>query len=483
MRLYPTRGGDRTVSFCEAITSPSAPLGALYAPKTLPTIGDLDKLKTLNYAELARAIVKRFDVDLDDYILDEALKTYANFDDSADPAPLKKLNERLYVCELWHGPTRAFKDMALQPFGAILSLLAQKRGEKYLILAATSGDTGPATLATFADRANIEALCLYPSGGTSGVQELQMISQTAANLKTIAIKGDFDDAQNALKTLLASESFNAAIEKRGRRLSAANSVNFARITFQIVYHIYSYLTLLRRGEISGGEAIDVVVPSGNFGNALGAFYARKAGLPIAKIVIASNANNVLTDLIVTGKYDLRKRALIKTDSPAMDILKSSNVERVIFDLFGGDRTRALFESLQNDGVFELNGDELNALRAIFDATWSNEREVKTAMNRSAKDGYIVDPHTAVCFKAARLGEARVKVICSTAEWTKFAPALLSALGEKSENDRDALDRVSSLCGAKIPKAIDDLFLKKSVAPKAIAPKAIEAQIIAWLSAR
>ncbi|MDR2033332.1 MAG: threonine synthase [Helicobacteraceae bacterium] len=487
MRLYPTRGaaqsGRQSVSFSEAVLNPAADFGGLYAPKTTPKLGDLSALKELSYRNLSKTILKLFEVDLDEKTIDEALSTYDRFDDPSNPAPLVCVSERLFVMELWRGPTRAFKDMALQPFGAILSSLAAKRGEKYLILAATSGDTGPATLETFANRADTEVVCIYPDGGTSETQKLQMISQEATNLKVIAIKGDFDDAQSALKTLLSSESFNEKIKASARKLSAANSVNFGRILFQIIYHIRGYLELLKRGEIKEGEAIDIIVPSGNFGNALGAYYARKMGVNIAKIIIASNDNNILTDLIATGRYDLTKRKLIATSSPAMDILKSSNVERILFDLFGEQRTRSLMEDLAQKGAFRLEAAELDLLQNVFEAAWSNEKEVFSAIAQNAQSGYMIDPHTATCLKAARLGESRVKVICSTAEWTKFAPTILNAIERKIYGDKEALLELSKRFDIAIYPSILNLFAKKPIAPKPIAPNEIEGEIISWLAKR
>ena len=480
MRLFPTRSNDRFVSFSEAVLSPAAPFGGLYAPIELPVLGELNQLVGVSYAELANHLITLLEVDLDTETAANALDSYASFDDPLDPAPLRRVGDDLFVCELWHGPTRAFKDMALQPFGRILSALAAARNERYLILTATSGDTGPAALTSFANAHNIEVVCIYPHGGTSGVQELQMITQDAPNLKVIAIEGGFDDAQTALKNLLSSAEFAKKLEASGRKLSAANSVNFARILFQIFYHIKSYLELLKRGEIRAGEAIDVIVPSGNFGNALGAYYARKMTLPIGKIVISSNANNVLTDLLVTGRYDLRRRTLVQTSSPAMDILKSSNAERVIFDMFGFERTRELFESLERELFFELAPDELLRLQSVFEAAWSNGEEVQNAMFSSANRGYIIDPHTATCIKAIRLGESRKKVICSTAEWTKFAPTLLDALEQKTADDREALRRVSAHFEVPVAPVIDALFSKQATPVTPIKPNEIEAAILAFI---
>ena len=339
-----TRGNDGQrqpqVGFTTALLSPIASFGGLYSPQQLPPIAAdfLTAHRDSSYGELALALLQHLDIDIEPAVLREAVELYRRFDDPEDPAPLRKIGERLFVSELYHGPTRAFKDMALQPFGLILSSLAQRLDRQFLILTATSGDTGPAALETFRGRPNIRVACLYPDGGTSDVQRLQMVTEAAPNLKVIGIHGNFDDAQSALKMLLSSPTFNRRLDELGISLSAANSVNFGRILFQMLYHFHSYLELMRSGEISAGEGIVLHIPSGNFGNALGAYYARRLGLPIARIVIVSNANNVLTEWLQTGCYDLSKRQLIATTSPAMDILKSSNVERVLFDLLGAGVT-------------------------------------------------------------------------------------------------------------------------------------------------
>ena len=277
MNFIQTRGIDEsrpaTVTFSEAILAPIASFGGLYVPEKLPELGQkfLDKYLNSSYKELAKDMLNRFEIDIDSAVIDEALDLYDKFDDSANPVPVVKVKENLYISELYHGPTRAFKDMALQPFGAVLSSIAQKREENYLILAATSGDTGPAALETFKNRANVQVACLYPDGGTSDVQRLQMVTEDAKNLKVIGIHGVFDDAQNALKRLLASEDFKAALKEKHVSLSAANSVNFGRIIFQIIYHIHSYLELVRQSAIEMGEKVYLNVPSGNFGNALGSY--------------------------------------------------------------------------------------------------------------------------------------------------------------------------------------------------------------------
>ena len=405
MQFIETRGNDgvkpSSVPFSEAILSPSASFGGLYVPKELPSL-DTDFLEghlTSHYKTLAMDFLEQFGIDIEKEVLEEALKRYDAFDDPSNPVPLSQIEEDCFVSELYHGPTRAFKDMALQPFGYVLSKLAQKRGEHYLIMAATSGDTGPATLETFKDQEGVQVACLYPDGGTSDVQRLQMVTEDASNLKVIGVKGNFDDTQNTLKDLLASDDFKSELNERDIKLSAANSVNFGRIIFQIIYHIHSYLELIRQEKIQMGEKIYLVVPSGNFGNALGAYYAKKAGLPIEKILISSNINNILTDWITNGTYDLTTRELIQTESPAMDILKSSNVERIMFDKFGEARTKELMESLADEGKYQLSAEELALLREDFDASFSDDEACESVIGAYAKKGYIMDPHTATCMRA------------------------------------------------------------------------------------
>jgi len=406
MKFIGTRGTDEKKSFSEVILNPAAPNGGLFVPEKLPKIDErfiiryYDDRDETTYRHIARGILKLFKIDIDKELIEEALYTYLrNFDDP-EVVPVVKVKRDLSVAELWHGPTRAFKDMALQPFGVILSDLAKKRDENYLIMAATSGDTGPATLKTFENRENIKVVCIYPHEGTSEVQKLQMVTTDAKNEKVLGILGDFDDAQTTLKALLKDEDFRKTLDEEGIKLSAANSVNFGRIIFQIIYHFWSYLKLLENGEVLLGQKFDVIIPSGNFGNALGAYYAKRMGLPIDKIVIASNKNNVLYELIKFGRYDLRDKKLIKTISPAMDILKSSNVERMIFDKFGEERTKELMTSLEENGYFELTKEELAKIQEDFDADFATDGECEEIIRRYAnKENYLMDPHTATAIKA------------------------------------------------------------------------------------
>lgn len=467
MQFIETRGNDgekpKHVTFSEAILSPSASFGGLYVPEALPTLNQafLTQHLSSHYKALALDFLEHFGIDIAPEMLQTALARYDDFDDSENPVPLSQIEEECYVAELYHGPTRAFKDMALQPFGYLLSKVAQQRGERYLIMAATSGDTGPATLETFKNQAGIQVACLYPEGGTSDVQRLQMVTEDAENLKVIGVKGNFDDTQNTLKALLASEEFKTTLQSKGIQLSAANSVNFGRIIFQIIYHIYAYLALVRQSKIMMGEKIYLVVPSGNFGNALGAYYAKKAGLPVEKILIASNVNNILTDWINTGVYDLTERTLIQTASPAMDILKSSNIERILFDKLGAVRTKALMDQLSSEEKFVLTPEELETIQEDFAASFSDDSECEAVIGEYANKGYVMDTHTATCIKA--YGSLRTKplktVIYSTAEWTKFSPAVSKALGNPIKDDREALKWVSEHANVSVSAMVEGLFTK------------------------
>ena len=489
MNFIETRGNDsqhpESVTFSEAILSPMSSHGGLYAPEALPELGEAflrDNLQS-DYKTLARNVLAACAIDIEPAAIDEALATYDRFDDPKDPAPLAKVKEDLYVSELWHGPTRAFKDMALQPFGSILSTLAKQRGENYLILAATSGDTGPAALETFKNRDNVRVACLYPDGGTSDVQRLQMVTEDAANLKVIGIHGAFDDAQNALKLLLGSPAFKAKLREKNIHLSAANSVNFGRIIFQLIYHIHSYLELARLDAIELGEKVYLDVPSGNFGNALGGYYAMKMGLPVEKILIASNQNNVLTHWVNEGAYDLRDSSVTPTTSPAMDILKSSNVERILFDMFGAERTRELMRQLDEDRVYQLTDDETAALKNVFSADFCTDDEGKRYIQQTFESGYLMDPHTATCFKAWETCRDKPlkTIVYSTAEWTKFSPTIANALtGETGTHDLEALEAISARAGVEIPPMVKGLFSKEIAQKTVIDKQDIEKEILAFL---
>ncbi len=490
MNFIETRGNDgqnpKSVTFSQAILSPMSSFGGVYSPESLPSFDESFFRAHLHsgYKTLAKDVLNAFDVDIEEQVIDEALDLYDAFDDPNNPVPLVKVYDDLYVSELWHGPTRAFKDMALQPFGKVLSAIAQEKNEKFLILAATSGDTGPAALETFKNRNNVQVACLYPDGGTSDVQRLQMVTEDAPNLKVIGIRGDFDDAQSALKSLLVSKKFANALNAHNISLSAANSVNFGRIIFQTIYHIYSYIELVRIGAIKMGEQVYLNVPSGNFGNALGGYYAYKMGLPVKKIHIASNNNNVLTKFISTGHYDLRNVSVIPTTSPAMDILKSSNIERILFDLFGAKRTKELMFQLDTEKFYSLNEDELQVIQSIFAADFCSDEEGLNYIKQAFEVGYLMCPHTATCFKAydfCREDKVTKTIAYSTAEWTKFSTVIAKALtGKDIEHDHEALELIAKKAHITIPSQISELFSKPIAQSTVIDKQNIEQEILSFL---
>ncbi len=489
IQFVSTRGDiadtQNVVCFSEAILNPMANYGGLYVPTSLPMLSAdfASKFQDKSYKELAKYILNSFDIDIDDTDIDTALNLYDNFDDPANPVPVVKIGEKLFACELYRGPTRAFKDMAIQPFGSILAALVRKTDQKQLILVATSGDTGPAALDSFKEKVNIKVVCLYPHKGTSDVQRLQMTTQAGTNLKVIGINGTFDDAQTALKRLLECEDFKQKLDKTDTNLTAANSVNFGRIIFQIIYHIHSYIQLSKTAQITQGDEIDLCIPSGNFGNALGAYYAKKMGLPIDHILIASNQNNILTQFINDGIYDIRDRQIVKTTSPAMDILKSSNIERVIYDMFGSSRTKELMENLNTHKIFELTDEEKQKIQKVFKATYCDDNFAKQTMKTYYEDGYLMDPHTATCIKAVQQFQTdKTIVISSTAQWSKFAPTVLNAIqnDDIQYTDKESIDIISTITNETTTENISNLWRKEILHKDIIDPEDIDKHIIKFV---
>lgn len=510
-REIPTRRNDsaKSVDFPSAILSPNAPNKGLWSISQIPSI-DFDSLFCLlkstpishRYATLCKEVFRHFGLELDSRILQTALQSYDSFDNPSDPAPISSVGNAHFL-ELYHGPTRAFKDMALCPFGVIFSELIQKEqnlakdtqrtkntAQNYLILTATSGDTGPATLHSFANKPNIKVICLYPSGGTSQVQALQMQTQNASNLKVLGINGDFDTAQSLLKGLLNDEEFLCALETKSYALSAANSVNFGRIAFQIIYHIWGYFCLVESGKIAFGEDIYCIIPSGNFGNALGAFFAKCAGLDLRQIIIASNANNILSEIITSGVYDISSKKLHKSVSPAMDILKSSNVERVLFALFGAKRTNELMQSLESTNKYALEKSELEKLQEYFGCYYGNDSDTLELVGKAYNQGYILDTHTALGYGAylelcAKKGADTKALICSTAQWSKFAPSVLKGIESSPNSSGGALSDFEAIAkmrekGAEVGEEILSLFDKPIVHKEVLEPSKVKEAILSWL---
>lgn len=474
-----TRGGENLpMSLKDVILNPMASFGGLYTLSYFPPLPPLSSLLALSYTQLTQTIFQHLQLDLDK--LPEALNRYNSFDTPLNPAPTSHLYAHFYLQELYHGPSRSFKDMALQPLGKLFSSYAQ--GEKYLILTATSGDTGPATLQAFQGMDHVFVVCLYPAKGTSDVQRLQMSTQDSPNLKVLPIIGNFDDAQHSLKTLIQDPSFLSFLNANGFKLSVSNSVNFGRIAFQIIYHIWGYLDLVKKGEIKLGEEIYNVIPSGNFGNALGAFYAKCMGIPYKKIIIASNANHILTDFIQSGIYDISCRSLLQTLSPAMDILKSSNIERMLFTLFGSEQTKQWMASLNTHKLYALNQEQKSKMQTFFDADFCSDTECLQTLKELAQKGFIIDPHTANAYAVAKkLPKSHKILIASTAEWSKFSPTIAYALCKEKWEDQKALDFLSSEFNLSIPKGIQSLFSQQEKSSKPIKIQEIQKEIMDWLS--
>lgn len=515
MKLVSTRDFSQKVDLSYALLNPSASGGGLFSPERLPLLSEdfFKQCEDLSYKQIALKIIESFDFDVSSEVFEDALKRYDKFENPACPVQIKKLSENAYILELYHGPTLAFKDMALQPFGALLKSIAKSRNEKFLIMCATSGDTGPATLEAFADDENIKAVCLYPQGGTSEIQRQQMVKQSAANLKILGVRGNFDDTQRALKSLLADEDFKNELARANLNLSAANSVNFGRILFQIIYYLYASIYFSKHGvlspeqnlnqsdqcqacgknfgaaaSVSGAQSakhsakfssFDVIVPSGNFGNALGAYFAKKMGAKIGKIKIASNANNILTELFTRGIYDLRKRELIRTISPAMDILISSNVERLLSDMFGDARTSELMQSLARDKFYKLSASELAKLQEVFEADFCDDTQCAKFIKQESSRGVLIDPHTATCFKL--LDESRLNLVISTAKWIKFTPSMIGAIkGRACEDERADIIALSKEFRSDIPPQISRLFSAPQVHSSVVEQSEIKNAIMEWI---
>jgi threonine synthase len=472
MNYRSTRDSSLSVSSAQAISRGISKDGGLFVPESMPWLSynDLKALSNLDYVSCAADILGRF---LPDFSANEILscvtKAYTRQKFETDTiAPLYMLDKSAYILELWHGPTCAFKDMALQLLPHLLSLSVEKCGEKktVVILVATSGDTGKAALEGFRDVKGTKIIVFYPKQGVSPMQKLQMTTQQGENVFVCAINGNFDDAQSGVKAVFTDSSFNELLSEHGMIFSSANSINWGRLVPQIVYYVAAYADLLKNNRISCGEQINVVVPTGNFGNILAAYYAKKMGIPIAKLICASNSNNVLTEFINTGIYD-RNRQFYTTISPSMDILISSNLERLLYDISGCDdvKTRSWMDSLAKTGRYEVD-DYLK--KSIGEYFWAgccdDERTMQSIKEIYTNNHYICDPHTAVAmnvweqYRAATHDTAKT-IIASTASPFKFSGDVLTAIyGEKPhEDEADLIAKIAELAMCRPPKQLEAIF--------------------------
>ncbi|HWQ06430.1 MAG TPA: threonine synthase [Feifaniaceae bacterium] len=469
MRYLSTRGGE-PVRAAEAIVRGISPSGGLYIPEEYPII-KAESGERGSYQATALNIMRAYLPETDEQALLGMINAaYTSFD-APEVTPLVPLSGTETVLELWHGPTMAFKDVALQmlPHLMLESLRLTGEEKQVYILVATSGDTGKAALEGFKDVPGTRVLVFYPHGGVSQAQRLQMVTQEGGNMDVCAVHGNFDDAQTAVKQIFASENIASSLEQRGWRLSSANSINFGRLLPQIVYYYTSYQTLLSRGEITAGERVNFCVPTGNFGDILAGEYARRMGLPIHKLICASNRNNVLTDFFVSGVYD-DKRPFYKSMSCSIDILISSNLERLLFELAGRDDAvvRSWMKALKEKGMYALPQSALDELQRGFAAYWCTEEDTLETIRRVFETtGYLMDPHTAVaqCVYeryTERTGDQTKTILLSTANPYKFATDVLGAFEPAGSDDFANAERLFALTKAPVPRGISGLKGKKEL---------------------
>ncbi len=462
-----TRNGDMTVTASEAILKGLAPDGGLFVPEYIPKLDvTMDELKSMSYQETAYAVMKQFLTDFTEEELKHCIASaYDSKFDTEVIAPLAKVGDT-YHLELFHGATIAFKDMALSILPHLLTTSAKKNHvtNDIVILTATSGDTGKAALAGFADVPGTKIIVFYPKGGVSRVQELQMVTQKGENTSVVAIHGNFDNAQNGVKALFEDKELAAELAEKGYQFSSANSINIGRLVPQVVYYVYAYAKLLENEEIASGEKINVTVPTGNFGNILAAYYAKQMGVPIEKLICASNENKVLFDFFRSGVYD-RNREFILTSSPSMDILISSNLERLIYTIAGHDpqKNAELMSQLKENGRYEITPQMKEKLEDFAGGYATEEETAQTIHDVYERTGYVMDTHTAVaaCVCAKYRAEAKDEkkyLVASTASPYKFVRSVMTAIDEKyaQADELELIDELNKVSGIPVPNAIEEI---------------------------
>lgn len=465
MRFISTRNATYGMDSMSAVLKGIADDGGLFVPDVLPSVpqSTLGAFQDKTYEEIAVSILSMFFELSTDKLTRLVREAYSSFDTRA-VAPLVQLNDREYILELFHGPTLAFKDMALQILPRLMSEALQKEQSPrdVLILTATSGDTGKAALEGFRDVPRTQIGVFYPEDGVSPMQKLQMITQGGSNTHVMGVKGNFDDAQTGVKKIFADQALNQQLADQGYILSSANSINIGRLVPQIVYYFYAYAMLLRSGAIRLGEEINFAVPTGNFGNILAGYYAKQMGLPVGKLICASNKNNVLTDFFDSGKYVVSQRTFFKTISPSMDILISSNLERLLFDLAGKNSIEVsrLMAQLREDGEYQIGDAMALRLKELFYANFADDYKTKATIAAVYRQyGYLLDPHTAVAKCVCDMyqeasGEESPLVIVSTANPFKFVQDVYSALaGREEDHAFTAAYKLADMTGQPIPKQI------------------------------
>ncbi len=462
-----TRNSNNRVTASKAVLQGLSSDGGLFVPETIPVLSKtMEELSLMDYRELAYEVMKLFLTDYTEEELKECInKAYDDKFDTPEIAPLKQVGQAYYL-ELFHGATIAFKDMALSILPHLLTKSAKKNNvkEEIVILTATSGDTGKAALEGFADVEGTKIIVFYPKDGVSSVQEKQMVTQQGDNTDVIGIDGNFDDAQTGVKMMFNNTELAERLKNSGYLFSSANSINIGRLVPQIVYYVYSYTTLYRKKQIIQGEKVNFVVPTGNFGNILAAYYAKCMGVPIDKLICASNENKVLFDFFQTGRYD-KNREFILTESPSMDILVSSNLERLIYHIADCDSqvTAQFMNALSSQGTYEIT-DRMKANLEGFIGGWASEQETREAINRVYKENdYVIDTHTAVAASVyheyvKKTDSAAKTVIVSTASPYKFAKSVLESLELKEvpEDDYEQAILLKKVSKTEIPKAVEEI---------------------------
>ena len=463
-----TRDAEKTVTASQAILKGLADDGGLFVPVSIPKLPvSLGELKEMTYQEIAYTVMKEFLTDFTEEELKSCIaKAYDSKFDTEEIAPLAKVEDAYYL-ELFHGATIAFKDMALSILPHLLTTSAKKNQVKneIVILTATSGDTGKAALAGFADVEGTKIIVFYPKNGVSRVQELQMVTQKGDNTSVVAIHGNFDNAQSGVKAMFENKELEKELNEAGYQFSSANSINIGRLVPQVVYYVYAYAKLLQNEEIAEDEEINVVVPTGNFGNILAAYYAKNMGIPIAKLICASNENKVLYDFFTTGTYD-KNREFMLTSSPSMDILISSNLERLIYRIAGNDAAKNadFMKALNTNGKYEITPAMKEQLADFYGNYTSEEETAEEIRNLYEKTGYIIDTHTAVAtgvyhkyLKDTKDTDTKT-VIASTASPFKFTRSVMDAIDKKYDamTDFELVDELSKIGNVKIPNAIEEI---------------------------
>ena len=470
-----TRGQQRPLDFCDAILQGIGSDGGLLVPDFELDQKDLKALQHLSYVDMATEIMTSF-VGEEEKEEMRALcqKAYGQNLFPQEVVPVKQAGD-VFIAELFQGPTAAFKDMALSLLPHFMTYSLKKKGEqrKVMILAATSGDTGKAALEGFKDVDGTYIQVFYPVDGVSPIQKQQMVTQTGNNVDVVGIQGNFDDAQRAVKQAFQSSALKDLCDEHHVFLSSANSINIGRLIPQIVYYFYSYMTLVNKNEIRLGESVHFTIPSGNFGNCLAGVLAKKMGLPIQKFIVASNKNNILTDFFRTGKYDAR-REFYKTNAPAMDILVSSNLERLVYMIAqDSQKVKSYMDDLNQNGVYEISSDLLEKIQDVFKAGWLNEDEVlDTIKTCFEQTGYLLDTHTAIGYGVYKeyqkaSGDETKTIILATASPYKFADSVYKALTDQSLSEYQAIEAVYEKTGVDIPKPLVQLDQKEILHQKVI----------------